>query len=481
MKMHDRIARAGLAAALVLSAAACEEGLTDTNVNRNSPQDVGAHLLLPQAIRTGVEQTFGAGQMLSHTAIWPQQGVEIQYPDEEQGNVRSDRMQAYWDAYYAGPLKDIQLVIDKGSEAGSADIEGVALIWKSWLFHIVTDLWGDVPYSEALRGDAEAGTTTPAYDAQSDIYASLLQTLEDAAAMLEAGGEGFGSGDILYGNDFDKWIRFANSLRMRLAMRMSEVDEATARAEFEAAYNAPHFESNADNAMLVWPGAPHQNPLFENWQGRDDHGISATMVDTLKSLADPRLELYAEPAPEDGEIRGLANGYRNPPLTISNYSRIGRFWREDGAATPTAILTYSEVKFLEAEAAARGWISGDAAALYQAAIRANMEQYAAENAPTPAEIDAYLAQPRVAYTGIDQIHLQNWIGLFMNGSEAWANWRRTDVPHLEMGPNLTVSRIPVRLNYPALEQSLNLTNLQTALDRQGGSVSLVTPVWWDVR
>lgn len=479
MRIHERIARAGLAATLVLSAAACEDGLTEANVNGNSPQDVSASLLLPEAIFAAVDQTFESGQMLSHTAIWPQQGVQIQYPSEEQGQVRSDRMQGYWDTYYAGPLKDIQLVINKGSEAGSPDIEGVGLIWKSWIFHIVTDLWGDVPYSEALQG--EDGMTTPAYDAQSDIYAGLLQTLEDAAVMLEAGGEGFGSADILYENDFDKWIRFANSLRMRLAMRLSEVDEATARAEFEAAYNAPHFESNADNAMLVWPGSPYRNPLFEDWQGRDDHGISATMVDTLKSLADPRLELYSEPAPEDDEIRGLANGYRNPPLTISNYSRIGDFWRADGAATPTALLTYSEVKFLEAEAAARGWIAGDPAALYEAAIRANMEQYAAADAPTAAEIDAYLAQPNIVYTGIDQIHLQKWISLFMNGSEAWANWRRTDVPQLDMGPDLALSRIPVRFNYPALEQSLNAANLQAALDRQGESVNLVTPVWWDVK
>lgn len=479
MKIYHRIARAGLTAALVLSAVACDEGLTETNVNNNSPQDVSASLLLPQAIMEAVDQTFDAGQMLSHTAIWPQHAVEIQYPSEEQGLVRSDRMQGYWDEYYAGPLKDIQLVIEKGREAGRTDVEGVGLIWKSWTFHIVTDTWGDVPYTEALQG--EDGMTTPAYDAQSDIYASLLQTLEDAAALLEAGGAGFGSGDILYGNDFEKWIRFANSLRMRLAMRLSEVDEATARAEFEAAYNAPHFESNADNAMLVWPGSPYRNPLFENWQGRDDHGISATMVDTLESLADPRLELYAEAAPEDNVIRGLANGYRSPPLSISNYSRIGDYWRADGAATPTAILTYSEIKFLEAEAAARGWIAGDAAALYEAAIRAAMEQYEAAEAPTAAEIDAYLAQPNIAYTGIDQIHLQKWIALFMNGSEAWANWRRTDVPHLEEGPDLALTRIPVRFTYPGLEQSLNADNLQAALDRQGGEVSLVTRVWWDVK
>jgi hypothetical protein len=273
---------------------------------------------------------------------------------------------------------------------------------------------------------------------------------------------------------------------MRLAMRLSEVDEATARAAFEAAWNAGPFTSNADNAALEWPGAPYQNPIFENWQGRDDHGISATMVDSLKSLADPRLALYAEPATQDGEYRGLQNNVRVPEFSLAWYSRIGNLWRADGEATPTPLITYSEVLFLAAEAAARGWIAGDPAALYTEAIRANMNQWDAQspaNAPTDAEIEAYLAQPRIAYdaaTGLQQIQLQKWISLFMNGSEAWANWRRTGMPNLTAGPDLAVSRIPIRLPYPSLEQSLNAANLNEALSRQGGGRDLVTPVWWQM-
>jgi hypothetical protein len=235
---------------------------------------------------------------------------------------------------------------------------------------------------------------------------------------------------------------------------------------------------------MRWVSAPYQNPIFENWQGRDDHGISATMIDTLKSLNDPRLELYAEPAAQDGQYRGLGNGIAVPPLSIAWYSRIGDFWRANGETTPTALITWSEVLFLEAEAAQRGWISGDPAQLYTAAIRANMNQYDAwnpENAPTDSEIDAYLQQPRIAYdaaNGLRQIQLQEWIGLFMNGNEAWANWRRTGVPNLTKGPDLSLSRIPVRFMYPDLEQSLNASNLNAAVQRQGGGLDLTTPVWW---
>lgn len=472
----SKCARGTILLGCIVAVGACEDGLTDINTNPNAPTDVGAQYLFPQTLRAGVEATFGAGQMLSHTAIWPQHAVEIQYPDEEEGNVRADRMQAYWDGYYAGPLADAQVVIDKGAAIGSGNIEGVGQVWQTWLFHIVTDLWGDVPYSEALRADE--GITTPAYDSQSDIYAGMIQTLADAVSMIGSGAN-FGTGDLLYGNDFDKWTRFANSLRMRLAMRMSEADPTAARAAFTAAYNAGGFQSNDDNAMFGWVGAPYQNPLFENWQGRDDHGISATMVDTLKSLADPRLELYAEPATHDGEYRGLQNGDITPEFSLAYYSRIGDHWRADGEETPTAIMTYSEVLFLQAEAAARGWIAADPATLYRAAIRANMTQWDAANAPTEAEIDAYLAQPRVVYSDISQIHLQKWISLFMNGSETWADVRRTGVPNLQPGPDLTLSRIPTRFTYPSLEQSLNLDSYQAAVSRQGGD-DLTTTVWWQM-
>jgi hypothetical protein len=142
-------------------------------------------------------------------------------------------------------------------------------------------------------------------------------------------------------------------------------------------------------------------------------------------------------------------------------------------------MTYGEVLLLQAEAAALGWIAEDPATLYEAGIRAYMETYDYSTAPTAAEIDAYLAQPEVAYGGIGDIQLQQWIGLFMNGHEAWSHVRRTDVPHREPGPDLTLSRIPTRFLYPTLEQSLNLENYQAAVSRQGAD-ALTTPVWWQM-
>ncbi len=476
--MRKKLARVALLVGLVCAVSACDS-LTEINEDPNAPTDVGPQFLLPQAIQASVQQAFGTGQMLQHFSIWSQHFVQLQYPDEELGEVRSSRMEFYWNGYFVGPLKDIQTVIDKGVETGSPNAEAVGRIWKSWIYHIVTDLWGDMPYSEAL--DVE--NFTPAYDTQAAIYAGMLSELTAAAGQLTRGGAGFGAGDLIYGNDFTAWEKFANSLRMRLAMRLSDVDAATAQSEFVAAFTAGGFTSNADNAMLQYPGSPYENPLYENYLGRDDHGISATMVDTLASLNDPRLALYAEPATEDGVFRGHQNGRVDLPVgqSMAWFSRIGNFWRKDGASTPTTIMTYSEVLFLQAEAAFRGWIAGDPATLYTAAIQAKMDQYDAEGVgPSDAEITTYLAQPAVAYTGINDIYLQKWIALWMNGAEAWAHVRRTGVPNLLPGADFTLSRLPVRFSYPDSEQALNKANMDAAIARQGGGLDLVTLVWWDV-
>ena len=484
--MRTTIARAALLVGLFWAASACGlgESLTDINENPNAPTDVTANFLLPQAIRAGVEQGMHGALFQSHTGIWAQHLVELQYPDEEQGEVRASRMDAYFQNFYTGSLKDIQTVIDKGIETATPNHEAVGMIWKSWIFHQVTDLWGDVPYSAALRGEEEGGSI-PVYDTQQSIYTDLLATLTSAASLLDPSGDGFEAGDLIYDNDFAAWERFANSLRMRLAMRLSEVDPATAEAQFVAAYNAGGFQSNADNATLVWPGSPYENPLYENWLGRDDHGVSETMVDTLLSFADPRLPLYAEPAETDGVYRGHQNGRDDlpPGMSLGDFSRMGNFWRENGAATPTLIMTYSEVLFLQAEAAERGWIAGNPAILYAAAITANMNQYDGMGAPvdiSAAEIATYLAQPAVVYAGINSIYLQKWISLYMCGSEAWFDWRRMDVPVLLAGPHYTFSRLPVRFPYPSSEQSLNAANLTAAIDRNGG-LFITDPVWWDVR
>jgi hypothetical protein len=210
---------------------------------------------------------------------------------------------------------------------------------------------------------------------------------------------------------------------------------------------------------------------------RDDHSISATLVDTLKVLADPRLPIYARPNAA-GQYTGTRNGnLANPPL--ATVSRIGTYFAKADASS--VIMAYSEVLFLQAEAAERGWMGGSAADLYRQAITAAMSQVGV----TPGDITTYLAQPIVQYQGgqqgLRQIWLQKWIALYGNGPEAYAEWRRTGVPELRPGPDaLNDGRVPVRLQYPERELSLNKAEVEKAMSRQAGA-TMNTPVWWHVR
>ncbi len=500
------LTRGAVLAGLVLALGACDQGLTNVNQNPNAPTSVSPQYMLP----TVLERVVGYVAMPFGTDWddWAQQTAQIQYPAETVGEVRPGVTSNNWDNLYASDLKNIQAIIQDGKDGGFANVEAVGMIWRAFTFSQITDEWGDIPYSAALQG---ATNITPKYDTQQDVYTGMLQNLTTAVGMLGASDQGddFGSGDLFYGNDWTEWKKFANSLRMRLAMRLSQVDPATAESEFVKAYNAGGFTSNADNAQLPWAGGNNYgNPWWENCLcgngSRDDNSVSKTLVDSLLSLNDPRLKFYAEPTANDSAAtvggtfdgqpyNGRTNGKIPEDHAFSWYSRIGNYWRADGETTPSIVMDYSEVLFLEAEAAWRGWINADPATLYNEAVAAAFDMYTATGyptAPTAAERDAYLQNPRVVYNTSDanaafaQIQLQKWISLYMVGMEAWSNWRRVRIPNLVPGPSLAdgvggISIIPVREPYPSDEQSLNNDNLMAAVAQQGGGLSLVTNMWWD--
>jgi hypothetical protein len=351
----------------------------------------------------------------------------------------------------------------------------------------MTDAMGDLPYSEALKGNANL---TPKYDTQHDIYTALFVDLTTASQQIDPAGIGFASGDLLYNGDMTKWRKFANSLRLRLAMHLTKRDAATAAAQAQAAVTAGVFQGNADNATLLYLSvAPNQNPIYTDAHvnNRDDYGLSKTYVDSLKSWNDPRLPVFAQLNKDtivaNRTYQGLPNGLNDGEGPALFYiSRIGAYWRETPNA-PLSLMTYSEVLFLEAEAAERGWITGTPATLYTSAIRASMEQYGIATAA----IDAYVAQPRVAYAGgpagLTQIAYQKWVSLYMQGMEAWTEVRRTGVPALVPGPRAVLTSIPERLPYEDRELVLNKASVDAAVSAQGfaSSTDLKKPLWFTGR
>lgn len=471
--------RIGSAAVLALAFAlsGCNDGLTDLNDNPNEPVQVTADYLFANATEAAASRVHGSTLNMDVTALWVQHYAESRYSAEDRYEITDGAINTHWTNFYAGPLQDLQEVIQKGVEADRPNVEAVGTIMRSWVMHVVTDLWGDAGYSEALQGRTSSGLVV-AYDPQQAIYDDLFVELAGAAAMIDPTGVKITTGDMIYQGNMDRWRRFANSLRLRAAMRLSQVDQTKARTEFADALTDGVFTSNADNALLRYvDNGVDVHPIFGYERSRIDHAISKTMVDTLASFADPRLPLYAYPN-NTGLYVGMQNGSNaDPPL--STISRIGPAFAS--ANSPAVLMSYAEVLFLQAEAAARGWITGDAGTLYAQAITAAMTQLGV----SAGAITNYLAQPRVQYqggeAGLRQIWLQKWIALFGNGPEAFAEWRRTGTPALLPGPDaINDGLIPVRLTYPGSEQTLNKEAMDAAISRQGGANSLNNPVWWDV-
>jgi hypothetical protein len=493
----------GIVCLAAVSATACKTDLTDLNTNPNSPTSAPATTLFTSATQSSGQTWFNAVQQNSMTELFAQQMAQIQYIDEDRGHIRGTTVDALFSGQYSGPLEDLRKTIDQGDAAKQPAVSGPAKVLQSWIFQQMTDSWGDIPYSEALQGDI-GGSLTPKYDAQKDIYYGLLATLTSASTGLAAGltsaDPGLGGADPIYKGDPAKWAKFSNSLRARLAMRMSKADATKAATELSAAFAAGTFTSNADNAAISWPGdGVYDNPLATNFSTRDDHRVSKTLVDTLNKLNDPRLKIYAQPTKADPTIyAGMQNGLDN---TFTNQffnttSRVGVLWYPGattygtfgtaaGKKTPSYLMTYAEVSFIKAEAAEKG-IGGlnasQAAGFYTAGVTASITQWGG----SATDAATYLAQPGVAYaggaTGLKQIGLQKWISLFTQGVEAWSEWRRTGNPaSIVPGPKMypDVQGVPRRLVYSGAEQSVNATSLKAAIAALSGGDTYLSKIWWD--
>lgn len=485
--MLKNISLAACGIALVATVGGCNgDSLTAINRNPNAPELVSAQLLFPSAVVSSVGMARASLEIVpSAFATWPQYLAEYQYPEASYYQFRPTTADGWWLGYYSGPLQDFEQALRQAKAADRPNQIGPILVMRAWDYEIMTNMWGDIPFSEASKGDS--GIITPKYDTQKAIYDSLLQNVTDANAMMGAGaGEGFGSQDPIYAGDAAKWKKFANSLHARLGMDLSKVDPARAKAEVAAAVTAGGFASNADNAQLDWPGdGTNDNPWYSNQKEgagtRDDARFSVTFIDTLVSLNDPRLPIFARPTQATGTYVGMPNGLEAGPAGSwgTKSSRLGT--QVFAADQPSYIMTYAEYSFIKAEAAERGWIAGSAAQFYQDGITASMKQWGVDDVA----IAAYLAQGQVQYkggaAGLAQIGVQKWISLFTQGVEAWMEWRRTGYPNLTPALNARTAngQIPRRVIYPQTEQSFNLTNLKAAIANQGGSDALDQRLWID--
>jgi len=464
----------------------CGDRFEEINTNPNQPNVTNPDFLWTEAVVVGSGQ-FATGV---HTEIWTlmewtmMMGDLNGYPVGGDPYAYSgdwnDELWIEWYSRLLGPVNEIIRLTQ--NDPFLVNKYAIARIWRVWAFHRITDLWGDVPYSEALQGanPGDQAILTPAYDAQSAIYLDLLNELKEAEAAINLDNPGFGSADPIYSGDLDLWRKFANTLRLRLALRISNADPASAQAHgSEVITGGNLIADNAEGAHFTF-AAQALGPFYElEATGQGMRNPSHFLVDHLKSTGDPRLSVYAEPtsesvifgSPDFVGVPNLLTTQEVSPFNDFNTSTVGSYFLAQSTRGTT--FSYAESCFLQAEAALLG-MGGNAQMQYEAGVRAHMEYL---NVPAT-DIDDFLANGGAFDGTLEQIITQKYLTfIYKDGFEAFAEYRRTGFPILKdlNGDPVATGSIPQRLPYPPNEISLNGSNVNAVGE---GINDFSSPVWW---
>jgi hypothetical protein len=502
---------------ILLLCIGCTNDFEEINTNPNSPDVItNVGLLLPNAIRSAVNKSYSSSYDRGGIAA---NLLASDFASNFSNWTRNDATGYFlWDYY--DHIRDLNEVISISEKQDLKNYKGIALVLRSWMFQSLTDIYGPIPFRQA--GNAKLmGISAPVYETQEAVYAGLLSDLAEANTLLGAGNETI-TGDILYSGNTTNWKKLANGLRLRLLMRQSKrVDPSVEMKKIVAdAATYPLFSSHTDQAALEYLAdiTANESPFYRSGNGGTNTKVSKQLVDYLKMMNDKRLFVYALPTPASSEID--ANGNRPDPskfVYAGDLNGIGMFpnanitspsgmlWMSiqynpelaSSKGGQGIIMSYSEVQFILAEAAEKGYIPGGSPAAETYYLKGIKDQFAyyASRIPanyassylklTPASIsadDSYFKQDVVAYTGtsekkLEKIAVQKWISLYQVGYEAWSEWRRTGIPNIPVGP-VGPGYVPRRMFYPADELRINEANYQQAVSWLGAD-DLKTRVWWD--
>ena len=497
-------------AVILLFAASCDKGFEDLNKNKTSPTSIDPALLLNNAVINTSYPTItmiydiGIVQQIITSNTGVVAGANFNIENRPAGSI--------WAPYYQNVIKNTHDVIVRTKDiAARSNLYNMARIFQAYAFMILTDEYGDIPYTEGGSGYSDQ-LFFPKYDAQQGIYTKLIQELTDAAAALNASGK-IETSDVLYAGNISKWKKFAYSLLLRAGMRIIKADAAKAQATVLAAFNGGVITDNADNAYMRHDGN-YTLPIGNMLNGSESGNfyLAKPFVDQLKNTSDPRLSAIAiryEGATSGGFGTANTNATNDPAKQFgmpvgsndvtakaaANSIGLAHFYDFSQAdrrrivktSAPCFFVTASQTQLLLAEARFRNWIpSGTAAQYFSDGIKAHMDQmvtYDAGCAVTAGPRDTYIAaNPLGAGTELQQINTQYWISSFLNGPEAFANFRRSGFPALTPNP-LPSPDIPAgtfirRHTYLTNELSVNTANLNAAIAAQGPD-KLSTRVWWD--
>jgi hypothetical protein len=509
MKLHIKLI--AWASACLLTLNACDtEKLAGLNIDPNVANEIdpGFVIAYTQLQISGEEFENWRTVLIYQSTMIQHLAALATYWSGDKYLFNQEYSAALWDRAYTGYIKDLVNVIEitdptvEGQET-LVNFNAMARVLRVYSFSRMTDVYGDLPYFEAGRGFFDRNFF-PSYDPQELIYKDMLAELEIAAGMFDDASPNPGNQDLFYAGNLDQWRKFTHSLMLRLGMRMSEVEPATAQEWVVKALNGGVFESNADVTYILHTDGPegiNRNGIGEvfNYDGNnftnDDQGLlSQTFVNWMSEHDDPRLSRLSW-VRNGGEPRGLPNGFNTNTIqeVDSEFTSIAR--RDDYSRVnplfvlrdaPMVFHTFAETEFLKAEAIERGWYNGDAAVHYESGVRAAMKMYTIWHSSlevSDEEIDEYLANNPYNSTEWDRVLAEQvWAATFLNEYEAYANWRRTGYPALtptNYPGNQSNGNIPRRLRYPVAEAANNPEGYAEAINRQGPD-QFMTRMWWDV-
>ncbi|MEO6977963.1 MAG: SusD/RagB family nutrient-binding outer membrane lipoprotein [Mucilaginibacter sp.] len=491
----------------IITIQSCTKNFDKFNTDPNSSPKPNAGFIFTKAEYDGVSAMMNLllGTMQYTTSFNDVAGFGSKYV-----LAQSAQSAAEFSNSYQNQINELVEVLKAaGGDPAQSNLVAEARIWRVYCFGRLTDLYGDIPYSQAGQG-YNSGIYKPVYDAQKDIYADMLKELDQAATSLDAAKVTFGAADLIYNGATDKWKKFAYSLMLRYAMRMTKVDIAAAQAWATKAITGGVILDDADVAKIRYTGAGqdiNKNPLANNLWNSDyiaQDGVTNTeggkyqdaFISHLKANKDPRLGVISivynnKVADTSFAVqKGMSAGLNTKPADFVTYS-------EPNPKTilllnsPRLVFTAAESYFLLAEAASRGWYNGlSASVAYENGISASMRQWAviggAAGVITANQINTYIANHKFNTAGtldqnMEQIYTEFWVGVFPDAEEVFSTYRRTGYPALVPNNyigNATGGKIFRRMLYPISEQNLNAASYAAAVSRQGPD-DFLTRIWWD--
>jgi len=405
--------------------------------------------------------------------------------------------QAPWD-YYQKWASNAKHMAQLAEKSGDNNAKAIALTLKAIYVSLLTDLYGDIPYTEAWR--IEDGITQPKFDSQKDVYAAILADLDSANTLYDETKtiENINK-DLLYGGDMSKWRKFTNSLHMRLLMRLSNRPEMESAAKLQTMVSNPAtypiFLSNDDNAKIQFTGSA---PFVNQFADMTDASFTTAsrkmgefFMEIMRTTQDPRLSIYCKKPSAADDYFGVESGVIDADATDKAYMNVSIL---KTYTSPFWFMTYSEVQFILAEAAQRGMISGDAKTYYENGVTASIQQWNSEYSTDRIQIFINGPSSEVAYNGtLERIIEQKYVSLFFMGFESWCDYRRTGYPQLPIGNDCDNEKIhPARFQYPQTTISTNKSNYDEEVTKMNlaypsvsgttaGGDNMKTPVWWSKR